>query len=234
MLRPGEFRITDKAMKICGFEKGAKILEVGCGEGDTTEHLEKDLGYEVSAIDTSLDMVSRTKARGLDAEVKYGDGEFLEGFSSFSFDGVVMECVLSLINMPDEALHESWCVLKKGGKLFISDMCHKDPDPDIMAAVARKAAEESIKPHEEGECSDDCAEDHKQRLVDFRYDGKFFVEPLKKMLKSIGYKIVMEEDRSMDLDSYAAEKMMNGEEPDTCIKNTKKTGYFMLVAEKPL
>lgn len=234
MLRPGKFDITDKAMEICGLEKGAKVLEIGCGEGETTEHFEKDLGYDVTAIDMSLEMVRRAKERGLKAEIKFGDGEFLDDFSSFTFDCVVMECVLSLINMPEEALHEAWCVLKKGGRLFISDMCHRDPDPDIMAAVAKKAREEAMRPHEYGECNDDCAEEHQQHLAEFRYDGRFYTEPLKKYMREMGYKIIGEEDRTADLETYVAEKIMNGEELDTCIKDTKKTGYFMLVAQKPL
>ena len=48
-----------------------------------------------------------------DLDIRLGDGEFLDDFSSKTFDGVFMECVLSVINMPDEALHEAYCVLKK-------------------------------------------------------------------------------------------------------------------------
>lgn len=232
MLRPGGFDITDKAMEVCDFQRGAKILEIGCGEGETLEHLTKDYGLEVSGIDLSLEMVRRAKERMPEADIHFADGEFLDDYPSFTFDGVVMECVLSLINKPDEALHEVWCVLKKGGRLFISDLCHRDPDPDIMAAVARKAAEDAVRPHEYKECDDE-GEGGAPRMVHFRYDGKFFLEPLLKEMKSIGYKILMTEDRTKDLDEYVAEAVLKGETPDCHIKNPKKTGYFMLVAKKP-
>lgn len=232
MERPGAFAITDRAMEICHFDRGAKLLEIGCGEGETLEHLEKDYGYDMTAIDISLEKVRLAKERGLKADVRFGDGEFLDDFLSNTFDGVVMECVLSLINKPDEALHEIWCVLKKGGRLFLSDVYYRNPDPDIVAAVARKAEEDAHRPHEYGECNDECADEHSRRMVSFRYDGKFFLEPLRKYMREIGYRIIALEDRSDDLAAYTAEKMMNGEEVASCMKNPKKAGYFFLVAEK--
>jgi len=229
MLRPGKFEITDKAMKICKIKKGGKVLEIGCGNGDTTEHLEKEYEYDVSAIDLDLDMISKAKARGLKANIKYGDGEFLEDFTSLSFDGVVIECVLSLINLPDEALHEVWCILKKGGKLFISDLYIKKPEKKLIEEVKMAAEKQAKTPHEDGSCSDDCAEDHKERIVEFRHEGRFLLAQLEEFLESIGFTVTYTEDRSKDLDNYVAEKIMNGE---TMEEGKKGTGYFMLIAEK--
>jgi len=237
MLRPGDFEITDRAMKICGLKKGAEVLEIGCGEGETTEHLEKDYGYKMTAIDLSLDMVDKAKKRGLKADIKFGDGECLEDFLSFTEDCIVMECVLSLINLPDEALHEAYCVLRNGGKLFISDLYIKDPDPEKVRAIKMEADRQARIPHEEGECSDECAEDHKQRFVDFRFHGRFIKEPLIRQLEDMGYKVISWEDRSKDLEEYVAQAVMDGKEPVglPCSiekEDMKGTGYFMLVAEK--
>ena len=57
-----------------------------------------------------------------------------------------------LYTSPDEALHEAYCVLKKGGKLVIVDEYHKDPDPKKMKAVAIEAQRQSKIPHKEGDC----------------------------------------------------------------------------------
>jgi len=242
ILRPGRFDITDKAAELMDLPKNAAVLEIGCGEGDTTEHLEKEYGYKMSAIDISLEMVRKAKEKGLKADIKYGDGEFLDEFTSFSFDAVIMECVLSLINIPDEALHEAYCVLKKGGRLFISDLYMKDPDPARVKAIKTEADRLARIPHEhKDECGDDCAEDHKKRFVDFRFEDRFIKEPLIKNIEDIGFKVTFWEDRSADLETYVAEAMMNGEDVSTtgkmsagsCTADRKKdTGYFMMVAEK--
>lgn len=232
MLSPGKFEITDKAMEICKMPKGAKVLEIGCGEGDTTERLEKKYGYDVSAIDLNLEMVSKAKKRGLKADIKYGDGEFLEDFSSWTFDCVTMECVLSLINLPDEALHEAICMLKKGGKLFISDLYIKNPEPEKLKAIKIEAERQAKLQKADNQCSDDCAEEHKKRFTTFRLENRFLLEPLVEELKSIGFKIIHEENRSLDLDNFVAQSVMDGKKIDCNMKGKKDTGYFMLIAEK--
>jgi len=232
MLRPGAFTITDRAMDIFDLPKGSKILEVGCGEGDTTERLEKHFGFDVSAIDMSMEMVRIAKERGLAANILLGDGEFLDEFSSHTFDGVVMECVLSLINLPDEALHESYCVLKKGGKLFISDLYLKKPEPGLLRSLDIEAQRLAKKPHDESSCSDDCADDHKKRLVNFRSGEVLLLEPLRKTLEDMGFQIIVEEDYSSELGSYLAESILNGQTNLSKEPLPKDTGYFLLVAEK--
>lgn len=232
MIRPGAFTITDQAMSVCGFNKGSHILEIGCGEGETTEHLEKEYGFQVTALDTSLEMVRIAKERNLKAKIQYGDGEFLEDFTSKSFDGVVMECVLSQINLPDEALHEAYCVLRDGGKLFISDLYLKNPEPGMVRALDIEAKRLARIPHEASSCSDDCADDHKKRVVNFRHENVFLLEPLKQTMKEMGFEVLETKDFSGELDSYVAEAILKGEPCKEMPSAPKGTGYFMLVARK--
>lgn len=233
ILRPGEFDITDRCIELAGLKKGDKILDIGCGEGDTLNHLVKDFGMEGEGIDMSLPRIQTAKEKYPDIEVKFGDGEFLENYSSFTFDGVLMECSLSMINLPDEALHEAYCVLKKGGKLLISDLYKKDPDDMQLKAMKIEAVRQSQIPHKEGDC-----EEHKPRFVDFRLDGVFFEKPLKAQLEEIGYKVLAFEDRSADLDNYVAQTLMDeGTLDNICadkkVLDQKNIGYFLLVAQKP-
>jgi ubiquinone/menaquinone biosynthesis C-methylase UbiE len=232
MNRPGAFKITDKAMEICRLPKGAQFLEIGCGEGETTERLERHYGYQVSAIDLSLKMVDIAKKRGLNAKISLGDGEFLDEYTSKTFDGVIMECVLSRINLPDEALHEAYCVLKDGGKLVISDLYLKNPDPGMVLALDIEAKRMAKIPHEASSCSDDCADEHKQRLVNFRYEGVFLLESLKQALREMNFTVLAVEDYSDELDSYVAECIFEGKEYLTREPVPKGTGYFLLVAQK--
>lgn len=233
LFRPGEFHITDRALELASFKEGSRLLDIGCGEGDTVAHL-GELGMKAEGIDMSLSMISAAKEKHPGIDVKFGDGEFLDDYSSFTFDGVLMECVLSLINIPDEALHEAYCVLKKGGRLIISDLYYKAPDPKQMEAVRTEAQRLSRAPRKEGDC-----QEHPERLVDFRFEGAFYAEPLKKQLENIGYRVKAFEDRSADLDNFVVQYLMDGGKPEDLMTNVKfsgkqKIGYFLLVAEKPL
>ena len=239
--KPGEFRITKKAIDKWKLPKGSKVLDVGCGLGETMEYLEKEYGFVCSGIELSMERIKEAKERNQDLNISYGDGEFLDGFQSFSFDGLTMECVLSVINMPEEALHEAYCVLKKGGRLFVSDLFIKDPDPGFIKALKIEADRQNSKPHHEGECGTDCEEEHKNKIVPFRSSGRFLMEPLIEQLKEIGYANIVWEDCSLELNRYAAEKIMRDGTLEGCLcedaihpKDNYKTGYFLLTAEKPL
>ncbi len=236
ILRPGEFDITDKATEAAGLKKGDRVLDIGCGEGDTVAHLSEKYGLKAEGIDMNLSRISTAKEKHPGIDVKFGDGEFLDGYSSYTFDGIYMECVLSMINIPDEALHEAYCVLKKGGKLIISDLYEKDPDPKQLKAIKIEADRQSRIPHKEGDCENDI-----QRFVDFRFRGAFFKDPLIAQLKEIGYKVTLFEDRSQDLDNYVAQTMMDEGSLENCCTNLetevngrkRRIGYFLIVAEKP-
>lgn len=252
--KPGDFRITDRAMEIWALPKGSKVLDIGCGRGEAVEYLQDRYGFKASGIDLSTSMVKEGLARNPKLDIKFGDGEFLDDYSSYSFDGVMMECVLSLINIPDEALHEAYCVLKKGGKLFISDLYIKNPDSEFIQALATEAERQEKLPHVEGECSahedkehdmgpdsDYYKQEHQKKAVNFRADSRFVLEPLIKQLLEIGYKNILWEDFTAELDNFVAQKLMDGESLEDCFCGESlksgdkyKTGYFLLTAEKPL
>lgn len=237
ILRPGKFDITEKAIEACNFPKEAKLLDIGCGDGTIAQWLQEKYGYRVEGIDTNLARIEEGKAKNPELNLHFGDGEFLEDFSSYSFDGVLMECTLSLINLSDEALHEAYCVLKKGGKLIISDLYMRNPDPKKVEAIRIEAERLSKIPHQSNECSDECAEEHTKRFLDFRFEGRMIKEPMIKFMEEIGYKILLWEDRTADLETYVAETIMEKGSLEDCITDAKKekdTGYFLLVAEKPL
>ena len=169
-------------------------------------------------------------------DVGCGDGtcaEHLQDKYGYKVTGIDMN--LSKIQegkeRPDEALHEAFCVLKKGGKLFISDLYLKNPDPRQVKAIQIEAERQAKIPHKEEDCGEG-----QMRFVDFRFEGAFIKEPLIRYMEEVGYKIVAFEDRSADLDTYVAETILREGSLDncvTCAKGKKGIGYFMLVAEKP-
>jgi SAM-dependent methyltransferase len=92
----------------------ARVLEVGCGEGEFSERLLRELAVEVIAIDQSERMVELTRARGVDARV--GDVQELP-FGAGEFDGAVAAWMLYHVPRLDRALAELARVLRPGRRL---------------------------------------------------------------------------------------------------------------------
>lgn len=91
-----------------------RVLEVGCGRGETAEWIAAETGAEVVAIDQSERMVDLTRARGVDARV--GDVQELP-FEDGSFDCAVAAWMLYHVPDLDRGLGELARVVRTGGRL---------------------------------------------------------------------------------------------------------------------
>ena len=95
----------------------AKILDIGCAAGDKALYLKK-LGYELTCIDISEEMVKICKENGLNARVM--DCEDME-FAENSFDGVL--AYTSLLHVPKNKLlkiiERISEIMKSGGWFFL-------------------------------------------------------------------------------------------------------------------
>ncbi len=92
-----------------------RVLEVGGGEGELAERMQRDLGAEVSFVDLSPRMVELARARGVDA--REGDVQQLP-FADGSFDTVVSAWMLYHVPDLDAGLAEIARVLVPGGALI--------------------------------------------------------------------------------------------------------------------
>jgi SAM-dependent methyltransferase len=90
------------------------VLEVGCGEGELAERMQRELGVELIAVDQSARMVELTRARGVDARV--ADVQSLP-FDAGSFDVALAAWVLFHVPSLDHGLAELARVLRPGGRL---------------------------------------------------------------------------------------------------------------------
>ena len=101
-------------LELIDKKEGEKVLELGCSSGFLTEHL-----GEVTAIDTSKDMLTIAYNRNSQAKCIYGD-MFKIPFNKNYFDKVVTMRVWNHLNKEDliRAIKESKRVLKEGGHLI--------------------------------------------------------------------------------------------------------------------
>jgi ubiquinone/menaquinone biosynthesis C-methylase UbiE len=102
-----------------------RILDVGCGLGETTERFVKELGADVQAIDLSPRMVELSRMRGIDAHV--GDVQALP-FADGAFDCVFAGWVFYHVPDLEKAVAECARVLRPGGRLVASSYFENNMD----------------------------------------------------------------------------------------------------------
>ncbi len=92
-----------------------RVLEVGCGRGESAEWLMRELSGQLVAIDLSERMVELARQRGVDARV--GDVQSLP-FRDGEFDCVAALWVLYHVPNLERGLGEIVRVLRSGGRLI--------------------------------------------------------------------------------------------------------------------
>jgi methionine biosynthesis protein MetW len=80
---------------------GARVLEVGCGDGAFAAHLARTRGCAVTAVDVSARAVAFARERGVDVRQR---DVLAEPFGRDEFDYVVLSEVLEHLALPEELL----------------------------------------------------------------------------------------------------------------------------------
>jgi len=125
-IRPGGLTLTDRALDHCSFIAGARLLDVGCGVGGSVEHLRVNYGFDARGVDISPALISEGLGRNPALPLSIAEAKELP-FAEESQDGILCECVLSLLTEPFRALAEFRRLLRSGGYLILSDMYNRDP-----------------------------------------------------------------------------------------------------------
>ena len=256
MIRPGGEALTKKAIEKAKLPNGARVIDIGCGEGDTVALLGKEYGFEATGVDLSYKLIEKGKGRHAGLDIRRMEAEFLD-FESKSFDAVLMECSLSVFRLQEDAAFEAYCLLKSGGKLVITDLYLKNPDPQAVATMLEEAHEKAQQPKIEGACGDN------ERPSFVMLDGVFVVDELAGMLEEIGFELDYFEDVDGVLAGFAAQAIMGhgsleeyfrtivpeGEDPavycacaalcnsgldgEKSCAYPKDLGYFLMILKKP-
>lgn len=119
--------------------KGKRILDVGCGNGNTILQIAKEVGPNGKAvgIDFSPEGINQAKRKALElglkrvTEFRVADAEKLP-FNDNYFDAVISECVVCLTPNKQKALSEKTRVLKPGGKIVMHDVISKAGMPEAV------------------------------------------------------------------------------------------------------
>lgn len=125
-IRPGGFALTEKAAELCRLEKGARVLDIGCGVGATVEYLKMVHEIDAFGIDISTSLLHQGRRRFPDLAVVCGNASALPLADSV-FQAVFCECVLSLTPDPASVLEEISRVLLPGGFLIVTDIYQRVP-----------------------------------------------------------------------------------------------------------
>ena len=96
--------------------KRSRVLDVGCGEGELIQQLEKNLQANVHGVEKDQEMALKGIAKGLN--ITHGDAEKdLFQYSNQSFDYVILSQTLQAMIEPKKILTE---LLRVGSKAIVS------------------------------------------------------------------------------------------------------------------
>lgn len=118
---------------------GMKVLDIGSGSGETVLTIAekvKPIGKAVG-IDFTPEAIALAKEtarkRGLDSITEFYQANALElPLEDNSFDAVISECVVCLIQDKQRALNEKVRVLKPGGRVIMHDVITRASMPDAI------------------------------------------------------------------------------------------------------
>jgi len=97
-------------------EKGSKVLDLGCGDGDLLEWLAANKGVEARGVELETAKVRRAIARG----VSVYQGDLIEGLADYpdqTFDYVILSQTLQQTRSPREVLRE---MLRVGRRVIVA------------------------------------------------------------------------------------------------------------------
>lgn len=235
LLRPGGLELTRYALEKAGVAPSSTLLDVGCGDGTAAAFAQEAFSLSATGVDTDRKAVASAQEKGIHALVESAD--FLP-FPSRSFDVVLMECVFTVLDRQEEAIHEAYCMLKPGGVLILSDLYVRQPDMDRYQKEHAEAMALFRRPRSHEDCGDTAP-----LPSPYCQDGAVVLDGLIALLEELGLSVFLLEDRTEDLKAFLGQVILDYGSIDAyvqaegarslCRCTTSSAGYFLLIAKKP-
>lgn len=130
-IRPGGLELTQHLVGSCGFRPGALIADAGCGTGISMDFISHKYGFDVAGIDLSPLLLGIAHERSPLLRLVRARGESFP-FRDRSFDGVLCECAMSVMQDKKSFLRETNRILAEKGKLAVSDVYIRRPEFSSM------------------------------------------------------------------------------------------------------
>jgi ubiquinone/menaquinone biosynthesis C-methylase UbiE len=137
-------RAAAQAAKFAARDMGGRILEIGVGTGLSFD--DYDNTTEITGIDVSEPMIERARMRAASGRYPFVkglavmDAHNLE-YDDASFDCVVGQFVITLVEDPERVLSECARVLKPGGQIILVN--HLYSERGLAAALERLLAQKA-------------------------------------------------------------------------------------------
>lgn len=131
-----------RAAAMAARKHGGRILEVGVGTGLSFD--DYDASTEITGIDVSAPMLAKARAKMASGRYPHVKGVHLMDahaldFTDATFDCVVAQFVITLVENPELVLSECHRVVKPGGRIILVN--HLYSEVGVAAAIERWAAQ---------------------------------------------------------------------------------------------
>ena len=216
MIRPGGDILTKKAIDLAKLPAGARILDVGCGSGETVALLTEQYGFMATGVDVSNELIKKGRDQYEGLDLRCMEAEFLE-YESKTFDAVLMECGLSVFRLQEDAVFEAYCILKSGGKLIVTDLFRKNEKSSSVMFDGAFVFDELTRMIEDIGFKIEYFEEVENALTNFVAQAIMSHGSLEEYFKSV----VPEDD---DPSKFCA---------CSALKDPKNLSYFLMIVTKP-
>lgn len=122
-----------RALALLAIDPSDRVLLVGVGTGEDLAFLPH--ATEAVGVDLSEAMLEVARTKSPTVELRIMNAERLE-YPDDSFDKVVLNLVLSVVEHPDQALAEALRILKPDGKIVVFDKFLPDGEKPPLARRA--------------------------------------------------------------------------------------------------